>query len=101
MDLVKLLQGYYMSNSSRNWFVGFLDKCVEGKDVFSIDGKGQGNPIMSREEADLRLALFDGEVEPTLEIELQLAQLEAMRWPKSKKCQARVWELMEKIKDKQ
>lgn len=90
-----------MSDSNRNWFVGFLNKCVEGESVVSIDGKEQENPIMSREEADLRLALFDREIEPTLEVELELAQFEAMRWPKSKKCQARVWELMEKAKDKQ
>ena len=88
-----------MSNSNRNWFAGFLNKCVEGETVVSIDGKEQENPLMSREEADLRLALFDGEVEPSLDIELELAQYEAMRWPHSKKCQAKVWEIMEKIKN--
>ena len=88
-----------MSDSNRNWFIGFLNKCVEGETVISIDGEDQNNPLMSREEADLRLALFDGKIEPTLEIELELAQYEAMRWPHVKKCQAKVWDLMEKIKN--
>lgn len=84
---------------NRRFFVQFLNKCVEGESVVSIDGKEQENPLMSREEADLRLALFDQKIEPTLEIELELAQYEAMRWPKSKRAQGRVWELMEKIKN--
>mgnify|MGYP001267766880 CR=1 FL=1 len=84
---------------NRRFFVQFLNKCVGGESVVSIDGKEQENPLMSREEADLRLALFDQKIEPTLEIELELAQYEAMRWPKSKKVQGRVWELMEKIKN--
>ncbi len=88
-----------MSNPNRDWFVGFLNKCVEGETVVSIDGKDVENPLMSREEADLRLALFDQEIEPTLEIELELAQYEALRWPHSKKCQAKVWDLMDKIKN--
>ena len=88
-----------MNDSNRNWFIGFLNKCVEGETVVSIDGEDQNNPLMSKEEADLRLALFDGKIEPTLEIELELAQYEAMRWPHVKSCQAKVWNLMEKIKN--
>ena len=89
-----------MNDSNRNWFIGFLNKCVEGETVISIDGKEQKNPLMSQEEADLRLALFDEDIEPTLEIELELAQYEAMRWPHVKRCQAKVWTLMEQMKDK-
>ena len=86
---------------NRRFFIQFLERCQTGESVLSMDGKPVENPIMSKEKADLRLALFDEAIQPTLEIELELAQYEAMRWPNSKKAQGRVWELMEEIKNKQ
>lgn len=88
-----------MSDSTRNFFVSFLERCQSGESVAVIDGKPANNPLMSKEEADLRLALYDRVIQPTIELELELAQYEAMRWPHSKKCQAKVWELMEEIKN--
>lgn len=84
---------------NRRFFISFLERCQNGETVVSIDGKDSKNPLMSKEEADMRLALFDRAIQPTLEIELELAQFEAMRWPNSKKCQAKVWELMENMKN--
>ncbi len=84
--------------STRKFFIHFLEQCQKGNTVIQIDGKAAENPVMSKEEADLRLALYDKEVEATLEVELELAQYEAMRWPKAKSAQARVWTLMEKLK---
>jgi hypothetical protein len=70
-------------------------KMFQGNDpVMYIDGKPQGHSPMSKEAADLHLALFDGEVEPTAKVRLQLAQYEAMRFPNSKKLQAKMWQAM-------
>ena len=55
---------------------------------------------MSEEEADLRLALFDKAIEPTLDVEIELAQYEAMRWPDSKSVQLNLWRLLEEKKSK-
>jgi hypothetical protein len=84
--------------NTRKFFIHFLEQCQKGDSVIQVGGKAAENPLMSKEEADLRLALYDKEIEATLEIELELAQYEAMRWPKSKKASARVWILMEELK---
>lgn len=81
--------------STRDFLVNFLNQCQQGKTVVTIDGKAVENPLMSKEEADLRLALFDKEIEPTLDIEIRLAEYEAMRWPDSAHAQGRLWKLMQ------
>lgn len=84
---------------TREFFVQFLERCQTGESVLSKDGQPKGFPIMTKEEADLRLALFDNILQPTLDIEIELAQYEAMRWPQSKMAQARLWKLLEERKN--
>ena len=84
--------------STRDFYVNFLKQCQEGESVVNIDGKPVENPLMSKEEADLRIGLFDGLIEPSLDIEIRLAEYEAMRWPKSTHAQGRLWKLMEQKK---
>lgn len=62
-----------------------------------LNGKPQDHSPMTKEEADLHLALFDGEIEPTPEVKLTLAQLEALRWPNNKKLQAKMWMAMREV----
>tara|TARA_A100001011_G_scaffold394811_2_gene488093 strand:- start:742 stop:1077 length:336 start_codon:yes stop_codon:yes gene_type:complete len=93
---VKFLPGASMS--TRDFYVNFLKRCQEGVSVVNIDGKPVENPLMSKEEADLRIGLFDGDIEPTLDIEIRLAEYEAMRWPKSAHAKGRLWKLMEQKK---
>ena len=84
----------------RKQFVGFL-KIFQGEGpICYINGKPQDHIPMSKEEADLHLALYDGDIEPTEEVRLELAQLELIRHPKSKKLLGKLWKLTEKIKDK-
>lgn len=96
---VKLLHGATMS-SSRDFFIKLLKRYQSGESVFSSDGSPKGLPLMSEEEADLRLALFDKAIEPTLDVEIELAQYEAMRWPDSKSVQLNLWRLLEEKKSK-
>jgi hypothetical protein len=78
----------------RKRLVSWLEM-FQGEDpIMSMNGKAQEHHPMSKEEADLHLALFDGEADPTPEVKLELAQLEAMRFPNSKKMQAKMWKAM-------
>ena len=54
---------------------------------------------MTKEEADLHLAIFDGDVEVTPETRLRLAQYEAMRFPNSKRSQGKMWKAMVAAED--
>ena len=83
---------------TRKFFIHFLEMCQKGNPVLIIDGEEVDNPPMTKEEADLRLAIFDGEIKMDEDINLKLAQFEAMRWPNSKKASARMWTAMEKVK---
>lgn len=81
----------------REQFIGFLKMFQGTGPVMYINGEAQEHSPMSKEAADLHLALYDGEIEPTPEVKLKLAQLEAMRFPKSKKLQAKMWQAMEEV----
>jgi len=80
--------------ANRRQLVSWLEMFQGSEPVMYIDGKAQEHNPMSKEAADLHLALFDGEVEPTAKVRLQLAQYEAMRFPNSKKLQAKMWQAM-------
>ena len=84
----------------RKQFVSWLEMFQGTGPILHINGKAQEHHPMSKEAADLHLALFDGEIEATPEIKLELAQHEAMRFPNSKKLQARMWEAMEEVSSK-
>ena len=84
--------------ASRRQFVGFLEMFQGSEPIMVLNGKPQDHSPMTKEEADLHLALFDGEIEPTPEVMLTLAQLEAVRWPNNKKLQAKMWQAMEDVK---
>ena len=78
----------------RRQLVSWLEM-FQGEDpIMYMNGKLQEHHPMSKEEVDLHLALFDGEVDPTPEVRLELAQLEAMRFPASKRMQAKMWKAM-------
>tara|TARA_R110000824_G_scaffold350598_3_gene537536 strand:- start:1212 stop:1586 length:375 start_codon:yes stop_codon:yes gene_type:complete len=81
----------------REQFKSWLKMFQESGPIMYINGKPQEHQPMSKEEADLHMALFDGEVESTPEVKLELAQLEAMRWPKSKKIQGKLWKAMAEV----
>jgi len=83
--------------ANRKRFVSWLKMFMGTEPIMNINGKEQEHSPMSVEEADLHLALFDGEVVATPEVKLQLAQYEAMRWPKSKKVQAKLWAAMAEV----
>ena len=85
--------------ASRRQLQGFLKMCQGADPIMVINGKPQEHSPMSEEEANLHLALFDGEIEPTAEIRLELAQLEAARWPNNKKLQAKMWKIMAEIEE--
>tara|TARA_E500000331_G_scaffold193780_1_gene186247 strand:- start:103 stop:456 length:354 start_codon:yes stop_codon:yes gene_type:complete len=85
--------------AQRKQLKGFLEMFQGSAPVMFIDGKAQEHSPMSEEEANLHLAIFDGDVEPTLEVQLELAQLEASRWPNNKKLQAKMWKLMAEIEE--
>lgn len=77
----------------RKQLIGFLEMFQGEAPVCFINNKPQPHNPMSKEEADLHLALFDKEVEPSDEIRMLLAQLELARWPKSKKQLFKFWKL--------
>jgi hypothetical protein len=79
----------------RRQFVSWLKMFQGSEAVMHIDGKAQTHSPMTKEEADLHLAVFDGEVEVTPEIRLRFAQYESMRFPSSKRSQAKMWKAME------
>ena len=81
----------------REQLKGFLERFQGDDPVMYIDGKPQEHSPMSKEEANLHLALFDGRVEPTPEVRLELAQFYALRFPKSKRLQAKMWKAMEAV----
>jgi len=82
----------------RDRFVDWLKMFMGTKPIMHINGKEQEHSPMSPEEAALHLALYDGEVEPTPGVKLQLAQFEVLRWPKNKKLQAKLWKALEESK---
>jgi len=83
--------------ASRRQLVGFLEMFQGSEPIMVLNGKPQDHSPMTKEEADLHLALFDGEIEPTPEVKLTLAQLEALRWPNNKKLQAKMWKAMREV----
>jgi len=85
--------------ASRRQLVGFLEMFQGSEPIMVLNGKPQDHSPMTEEEANLHLALFDGEIEPTPEVRLTLAQLEAVRWPNNKKLQAKMWQAMEDVKN--
>ena len=87
--------------ASRRQFLGFLEMFQGSEPIMTLNGKPQDHSPMSQEEADLHLALFDGDVEPTPEVKVTLAQLEAIRWPNNKKLQAKMWQAMEDAKNEE
>jgi hypothetical protein len=85
--------------ASRRQLVSWLKMFQDEKPIMYINGKAQDHQPMTKEEADLHLALFDGEVNPTPEVKLELAQLEAIRYPNSKKMQGKLWKAMQDCED--
>ena len=84
----------------RKQLVGFLEMFQGEGPIMHINGKPQDHRPMSKEEADLHLALFDGEIEPSPEIKLELAQLEATRWPESKRVLGKLWKAIDDVENK-
>ncbi len=82
---------------NRKFFVKFLEMCQKGQPVLVVDGEEQVNPPMTKEEADLRLAIFDGDIPMSEEVNLQLLQFEALRFPHAKKTTARMWKAMDDL----
>ena len=80
--------------ASRRQFVSFLEMFQGEGPIMYMNGKPQDHRPMTKEEADLHLALFDGEIEPTQEVKLELAQLEAVRHPESKRVLGKLWKAM-------
>ena len=80
--------------SHRKLLVSWLERFQGSDPIMVIDGKEQNHSPMTKEEADLHLAIFDGEVKDTPEARLRLAQYEAMRFPESKKSQGKLWKAM-------
>tara|TARA_Y100000817_G_C16364592_1_gene327519 strand:- start:119 stop:484 length:366 start_codon:yes stop_codon:yes gene_type:complete len=85
--------------AAREQFVGFLEMFQRSEPIMYINGKAQDHAPMSKEEADLHLAIFDGDVDATPEVRLELAQFEAARWPGNKKLQAKMWRAMQEVED--
>ncbi|HIB21726.1 MAG TPA: hypothetical protein EYO32_09495 [Rhodospirillales bacterium] len=85
--------------AQRRQFVGFLKMFQGEAPIIHIDGKAQEHNPMCKEEADLHMACFDGEVEVTPKVKLQFAQYEAMRFPNSKKIQAKLWKAMQEVEE--
>ena len=83
----------------RKQFISWLEMFQGEAPIMYINGKPQEHNPMSKEAADLHLALFDGEIEPTPEVRLKLAQFEAMRFPRSKRLQAKMWTAMREYED--
>ena len=83
----------------RRQLVSWLDRFQGSDPIMQIDGKSQNHSPMTKEEADLHLAIFDGDVEVTPEIRLRLAQYEAMRFPNSKRSQGKMWKAMEEAEN--
>jgi len=81
--------------ASRKQLLGFLEMFQGEGTIIHMNGKAQKHSPMSKEEAALHMACFDGETKVTPEIKLQLAQYEAMRWPNSKRVQAKLWKAMQ------
>lgn len=79
----------------RKQFVSWLEMFQGSESIMHINGKAQAHSPMTKEEADLHLAVFDGEVDFTPEIRLRFAQYEAMRFPNSKRSQGKLWKAME------
>jgi len=78
----------------RKQLVGFLEMFQGSDPICHINGKAQEHRPMTKEAADIHLALFDGEIEPTPEVKQELAALEALRWPESKRVLGKLWKAM-------
>jgi hypothetical protein len=85
--------------ASRKFLVSWLEMFQGEAPIMYMNGKPQEHSPMSKEAADLHLALFDGDIEPTPEVKLELAQFEALRWPESKRFTAKMWKAMEAAKE--
>ena len=85
--------------SHRRLLASWLERFQGSDPVMVIDGKEQNHSPMTKEEADLHLAIFDGEVKDTPEARVRLAQYEAMRFPESKRSQGRLWRAMAVAED--
>ena len=83
----------------RKQLVSWLEMFQGEAPIMYMNGKPQEHNPMSKEAADLHLALFDGDIEPTPEVKLELAQFEALRWPESKRFTAKMWKAMEAAKE--
>jgi hypothetical protein len=81
--------------TSRKQLISWLKMFQDEKPIMYINGKAQEHHPMTKEEADLHLALFDGEANPTPGVRLELAQLEAIRYPNSKKMLGKLWKAMQ------
>ena len=84
----------------RKQFKSWLEMFQQSGPIMYINGKAQEHAPMSKEEADLHLAIYDGDVEFTPEIKLELAQLEAARWPKSKRVLGKLWKAIDDVENK-
>jgi hypothetical protein len=80
--------------AQREQFLEWLEMFQGEEPILHLNGKPQPHNPMSQEEADLHLALFDKEIEPTRDIQVQLAQLELLRQPDSGKHHFKLWKLM-------
>ena len=87
--------------ATRKQLIGFLEMAQGNGPIMYIDGMPQTHNPMSKEEAALHLSLFVGEVEPTTEVQLQLAHFELTRFPKSQRALGKVWKLSEKLKEEE
>ena len=79
--------------AQRKQFISWLDMFQGDTPIMHLNGKPQSHSPMLKEAADLHLALFDKEIEPTLEVRIQLAQLELFRFPESKRLLYKYWKL--------
>jgi hypothetical protein len=80
----------------RKQLVSWLEMFQGDGPIMYMNGKPQKHHPMSKEAADLHLALFDGEIEPTPEVKQELAEFEALRWPESKRMLGKLWKAMDR-----
>ena len=84
--------------AAREQFIGFLEMAQGDGPIVHINGKPKPHIPMSKEEANLHLTIFDGEIEITNEVRLEILQHEIARCPKSKRLLGRLWKLTEEMK---
>ena len=79
--------------AQRKQFISWLDLFQREEPILHMNGKAQAHSPMAKEHADLHLALFDKEIEPTPAVRILLAQLELVRFPDSPRHLYRYWKL--------